>query len=352
MSTRQRSLRFLTYVFTALLVFTGTALSASKTPSTMAELVLYNGADRQQILEEGARKEGKLVLYTTNADYRAVMNAFQKKYPYVIMDAWWASPTQVLPKVLEEYKADKHFFDVIETTQATMMVIQKVGMLLPFYSPQTAFIQDGAITMAPGGGVFRAGFWENGLGLIYNTKLITKEALPKSNKDLLDEKWKATIPLSDGGQEAVWVGSMVAAYGEDFVRRLAKRDFIVFHGGSPVIIQMIIAGDYAFAPAVFDAKVEQSRKKGAPVDWAPIEPVPVNVGQIALPKLSSHPHAALLFADFVLSKEVAEIKKAQGYGPTRKDIPGIKTYKKWYGATSAEEALKHTELFTTLFLKH
>jgi len=34
-------------------------LAAPKRPTTTAELALYNEADRQQILEEGAKKEGK-----------------------------------------------------------------------------------------------------------------------------------------------------------------------------------------------------------------------------------------------------------------------------------------------------
>jgi len=37
-----------------MMIFPGRALSADKRPATMAELAMYKGADRQQILEEGA----------------------------------------------------------------------------------------------------------------------------------------------------------------------------------------------------------------------------------------------------------------------------------------------------------
>jgi hypothetical protein len=36
-------------------------------PSTVAELAVYNGSDRQQLLVTGAKKEGKVVWYTALA---------------------------------------------------------------------------------------------------------------------------------------------------------------------------------------------------------------------------------------------------------------------------------------------
>jgi len=58
------------------------ARSAPKTPAKTAELALYNGSDRQQILEEGAKKEGKLTSYATGQlgeAIRPLVTAFQKK---------------------------------------------------------------------------------------------------------------------------------------------------------------------------------------------------------------------------------------------------------------------------------
>ncbi len=83
----------------------------------------------------------------------------------------------------------------------------------------------------------------------------------------------------------------------------------------------------------------------------PLEPAYVTVGKIAISAHSAHPHAALLFADFELSKESAEIHRKFGHGPTRKDVQGVSTFRKFYGAKTREEVLKWDELFNRLFLK-
>ena len=55
---------FLIFVLVLPLLFTNNILAASKEPSKIADLALYEGANRQQILEEGAKKEKTLTFYT------------------------------------------------------------------------------------------------------------------------------------------------------------------------------------------------------------------------------------------------------------------------------------------------
>src|SRR3989304_6473751 len=81
------------FVFALLLmaVFLAPAWAAQKRPTTVAELALYKGPDRQQILEEGAKKEGKITLYTTAVEVggiRPLVDAFNKKYPYIKVGVW------------------------------------------------------------------------------------------------------------------------------------------------------------------------------------------------------------------------------------------------------------------------
>jgi len=51
-------------------------------PSTVAELAVYNGPDREQLLVAGARKEGRIVWYTAIAggSYKDLLRAFELKY--------------------------------------------------------------------------------------------------------------------------------------------------------------------------------------------------------------------------------------------------------------------------------
>jgi iron(III) transport system substrate-binding protein len=58
--------------------------AAQSRPLSLAELALYQGADREKILLEGAKKEGEVVFYTSNTWVAGpVSQAFGKKYPFV-----------------------------------------------------------------------------------------------------------------------------------------------------------------------------------------------------------------------------------------------------------------------------
>ncbi|NWG76524.1 MAG: extracellular solute-binding protein [Rubrivivax sp.] len=350
----KRKWSFSTLILVGLFLVIATSVSAQKRPMTVAEIALYKGPDRQQILEEGAKKEGRLTFYTSGIlkqAVRPVVDAFQKKYPFIKVEIWRAGSDTLIPRVLEEFKAGRHILDVVESTQTTHMTIQKAGIPQPFYSPNLAFIEEDAITKAKGEGALAAAFRESGISVGYNTKLLTKDQLPKTYQDLLNPKWKGKMAIagSDTGQN--WMGTILVFYGEDFLKKLVEQKFDVHMVSARAVLDMVINGEYILSPTIFDSHVINSKQQGAPCDWIPIEPVHVNIGQIALYKHSPSPHAAMLFIDFELSKEGAEIHKETGYSPTRKDVVGAKTYKKFYGARSLEEAIKWDELFSRLFLK-
>ena len=329
--------------------------AAAKKPTTVAELALYKGADRQQILEEGAKKEGTLVFYTSGIltqAVRPVVDSFQKKYPYVKVEIWRAEGQQLVPRVLEETRAGRQGFDVIENTQNGYLVMQEQGgVFQPFYSPNLAFIDNDAITKGPGGAALRAGFRESGHSMGYNTKLLPKENLPKSYRELLDPKWKGKVALAGSENGVSFVGNMLDTYGEDFVKRLAAMNYDVHMVSARAILDMIINGEYLLSPTITDAHVSESKHKGAPVDWVPLDPVHINVGQISLANRARHPYAAMLFIDYELSKESGEIHMAKGYISSRKDLGGEKTYKKNYGPYTLEDSRRWNTTFGSLFLK-
>ncbi|MFC1816941.1 ABC transporter substrate-binding protein [Thermodesulfobacteriota bacterium] len=332
------------------LVIAGTVTAAGR-PKTVAELALYKGADRQQILEEGAKKEGKLVFYTTGTQAKWIAKAFQKKYPYIKMQLYRAGSRKLLPRVLEEYKIGKHVVDVIGPTQMMETVLKESGILEPFYSPELAYIEESAIRKAPGGGVFSAGHFSSGRGVGWNTNLTTKDQIPNTYQDLLDPKWKGKMTIIGASTGVLWMGAILNAHGEEFVKKLAKQQFTVHMISGRALNDMIIAGEYAFSPSITDSHVAKSKQMGAPVDWIPLEPSGCNLGQITLPKHSAHPHAALLYIDFDLSKQAGDIYRAEGYNSLRKDVANLRTYKKDYVFNSTKDAVNLTDLFDKLFLK-
>ncbi|MFC1817266.1 ABC transporter substrate-binding protein [Thermodesulfobacteriota bacterium] len=340
-------------VLAAVLVIAGTGAAAGK-PKTVAELALYKGGDRQQILEAGAKQEGKLLFYTSGIlkqAVRPVVSAFEKKYPFIKVQIWRAGNPS--PKALEEYRAGAHLFDALESTRIPpIAMLLEGGVVQPFYSPNLAHTEEDAITRAPGGGALAAGTRVSGIVLAYNTKLVAKEDVPKTYRDLLDAKWKGKVAIVASGTGVKWAGIMLDIYGEDFLKQIAEQNFAVHMTSGRALLDMIIAGEYALSPTIFDSHVLKSKQSGAPIDWQPLEPVYVNLGQICLSKHAPNPHAALLFIDFELTKESANIHKAAGYSTVNKDVPPLAMlYKKYYGGGTMAELKRWTELFNSLFLK-
>ena len=108
-------------IVVAVFLFTAVVASAAEKPQTVAQLAMYKGADRQQILEEGARKEGKLTFYTSGIlkqAVRPVVSAFEKKYPFIKVDIWRGDTSKIIPRLREEYEGAKKICDVVESTQA------------------------------------------------------------------------------------------------------------------------------------------------------------------------------------------------------------------------------------------
>jgi iron(III) transport system substrate-binding protein len=78
----------------------------SSKPTTLAELALHNGPDREQILLAGAKKEGKLVWYTALAggSCKELARAFETKYG-VQVEAYRGTSSDLIAKVLAETRA-------------------------------------------------------------------------------------------------------------------------------------------------------------------------------------------------------------------------------------------------------
>ncbi|MFC1814541.1 ABC transporter substrate-binding protein [Thermodesulfobacteriota bacterium] len=350
----KRKVYYWVFASAVALVFTGTAIGAQKRPTTVAEIALYRGADRKQILEEGAKKEGKLLYYTTSGEkgeLRPFMDLFKKKYPYIKLEKWKGNSRQVAARIFEEYQAGRHVVDAVEATQVGHLTFRKLGILQPFYSPGLAHMEEAGITSAPGGGALSVVYRFHGIGFGYNTKLMTKEEAPKNYQDLLDPKWKGKMALPGGGVGVNFMGALLKTHGEEFVKKVAQQNFTIHTMSARALFDLVIAGEYPGSPSILSSHVGQNKQKGAPVDWLPLEPVALNMGAVALPKYSSHPHAAMLLLDLRFSKEVAEIQKAYFLVPTHKDFASESPYTKIFGAESMAEGMKWQKMYNTLFLK-
>src|SRR5579862_3486636 len=116
------------------------AAAGGSTPSTPAALAAYQGADRQQLLEAGARKEGTLTWYTSLAGsiLDSLTNGFKAKYPYLNVQVYRGDESDILTKATQEAQANKPVFDVVEVTPTASLLLTDAKLLAPYYSPGAA----------------------------------------------------------------------------------------------------------------------------------------------------------------------------------------------------------------------
>ena len=135
MSFRRLSRRAGFLVSLAILLFPATnALPAAPMPP--GQLALYQGADRERILVEGAKREGQFTLYTSHTWFRTFVKDFEKKYPFIRASEWRNDSKNLIRKVLEEAKSGRVLVDVVETTADGMGVIKREGLFQEYYSPE------------------------------------------------------------------------------------------------------------------------------------------------------------------------------------------------------------------------
>src|SRR5262249_36928731 len=101
------------------------------------------------------------------------------------------------------------------------------------------------------------------------------------------------------------------------------------------------AGEIFFSPSQFYSATNVAAKRGAPVAWGPIDLVVTNAGGAAVYANAPRPHAALLFADFLLSSGGQKLLGELYFCSVQKEYG----FKRWYperGGTVSqyEEALE------------
>src|SRR5215470_7178734 len=113
------------------------SLAAQSKPMSAAELALYQGADREKILLEGAKKEGQVSFYTSNTWVAGpVSQEFEKKYPFVKANVWRSDSKALLKRLSEEVAANKFLADVVETSPEYVVILVREKMLQEYLSPE------------------------------------------------------------------------------------------------------------------------------------------------------------------------------------------------------------------------
>jgi iron(III) transport system substrate-binding protein len=306
-------------------------------PSTLAELAKYSGADRERTLYEGAKKEGKLVWYTSLVPHKEIAKLFTARYPGVSVDIYRADGVVLTSRIVAETQARRHLFDTIETTPPPLMPLRDEQILMPYLSRHHVNYPEEAKEKAASNLVWWSTDRESLIGVGYNKNGISAADLPRKFDDLIKPALKGKMSTANNETGARAIGAMLKAKGEAFVRRLKEQDIRPHATSAAGLADMIITGEVPISFTMVQTNLTQpAASRGAPVAWIPMEVVAVNAGGIAVSANAPHPYSALLFIDFLLSPEGQKMYTDQLYytSATKKV-----NYEKWYpekGLATAE----------------
>jgi len=292
--------------------------AAAQEEGKNAAVYMYKGPDRDEQLVRKAQEEGSLTLYTSLAtsESRPLAQAFEKKYG-VKVNLWRATSDKVVQRAITEGQAGRFAMDVAETNGPEMEMMAREKLLDRFYSPHLADLPASAL---PAHGLWvtdRLNFFV----VAYNTNKVKREQLPDDYEGFLAPEWKGKIGLE--ATDVEWMATLIKERGNekgmDFFTRLAQMKPDV-RKGHILLAEMVGAGEVPVALTVYNSEVESIMRRGGPVNWKPVQPVVGRPQGVAVAKNAPHPHAALLFADFVLSQEGQELFRSMGRIPASENV--------------------------------
>lgn len=299
-------------LLTVLLFLAGAAAVGAQASGNDA-IFRYRGADRDTRLVERAKREGSVALYTSLAptESQPLAAAFEKKYGVKVV-LWRALSDQVVQRTIAEARARRNTVDVIETNGPEMEMLAREKVLAAVHSP---YLADLPATSIPAHRTWfpdRFNFYVVG----YNTKRVQRSQIPATYEGFADPKWKGQISIE--ATDAEWMATIVKTWGEAkgmaYFRKLAALRPDV-RKGHILLANLVVAGEVPVALTTYHSNIVPLKRKGAPIDFVPVQPVVARPQGIGVARNAPHPHAALLFLDYVLSPEGQKLFESMGRVP-------------------------------------
>ena len=316
----------LRFIAIAVIGFVGFCVSRS-TPvysATIAEVAAkikpLKPPERINYLLKGAQAEGELVYYGTLPidEFLPLARVFNSRYRAIALQHYFSPRDGILSRTLTEARAGRHAFDVVQVDLSYGYQLLNANLVHPHMVAERNRFFDG--TYDP------AGYWHSmyflTTALIYNTQSVKAEQAPKSYEDLLSPVWKGKMLFDP---EAGYIlAAMEEAWGREkavaYLARLAKQDLSYRRGGT-LTTQVVTSGEYPIGIAINGETSAAIREKGAPLGFKVLAPAIVKPEGFFVAKNAPHPHAALLFTEWVLSEEAQSfLATSLGKGSAMKGV--------------------------------
>jgi iron(III) transport system substrate-binding protein len=157
--------------------------------------------------------------------------------------------------------------------------------------------------------------------------VVKPNEVPKTYEDLLNPRWKGQMmwSTSRGSGAPMFVGTILNTMGNEagkaYLQKLRPQNIAKTPASNRQVLDLTIAGEYPLALQMFNHHAYISKSAGAPVDWQVHEPATATLNNIGVGRNSTHPHAAMLLIDFILSEKGQRVYQQSNYLPAHPKVP-------------------------------
>jgi iron(III) transport system substrate-binding protein len=266
-------------------------------------------------LVQDAKKEGEVVVYSTAppSDNKAIVDGFEALY-HIPVKLWRSSSEEILQRAIAEAGAGRTQVDAVINTGVGLEAMHREKLLQPIETSASAGLLPEAIPAHHEWvGVYLAPMVQ-----LYNTQKIRKEDLPKTWDDLLAPRWKDKLAIEAADYD--WFQAVVENLGRDrglaLFRKMVAQNKVSVRKGHSLLANLVVAGEVPLALTVYQFTADQLHASGAPVASFVIPPaMTIQVG-VGLSKAPVHPHAAMLFRDYLIH-EAQDMLAKRDFVPAR-----------------------------------
>ena len=261
-------------------------------------------------LIEAARKEGKVVYYTSIDLPLAerIAKSFEAKYPGVSVRVERTGAERVFQRIGQEYSSNIRAVDVVNSSDAAHFIVWKRQGILAPYVPEDVAKHYAAEHRDIDGthANFRAGLSVIG----FNTSMVKREEAPQSFADLLDPKWMGKMVKAHPG----YSGNVMTAtfqltrdLGWEYLEKLARQKVMQVQSSTDPPKKLAL-GERAVMVDGNEYNALQLKEKGDPVEIVyPTEGTPMAVGPNGIFKAAPNPNAARLFQSYCFTPECQQL---------------------------------------------
>jgi ABC-type Fe3+ transport system substrate-binding protein len=317
----------------------------------LARIATYQGSDRSERLLRGAAKEGALTLYSAvpAEASSALANAFARKSG-IRVNLWRAACDEIRTRVLAESRTSRSPVDVVLCNATGLQALREQNLLQEVVSPLT----DELLPQALPDHRQWAGAFVMLLASGYNTRSLAKPDLPASYRDMLQMRPRGALGVE--ATEYEWFGAVCEDLGvaqcTALFTDIGRQHGYSLRKGHGLLANLVGSGEVPFALTVYGTAVEIAKSKGAPIDWLAMKPLLGQPAGVALAQRTTHPHAAMLFYDFVLGEAQALLRDQHFIVMSRKHDSDVDraSIKIANPETSVRSATRWQKLFDSVFL--